>query len=42
MHGANMKIVIYLVWDGVEWIDLAQGRNNWLNFLNAVMKIRVV
>ena len=42
MHGANLQIVIYLVWDGVEWIYLAQDRNNWLAVLNAVMKIDVV
>jgi len=37
-----MKIVIYHVWDGVEWIDLAHDRNNWLAVLNAVKKTRVV
>jgi hypothetical protein len=26
---------------GIDWIDLVQGRDRWLAFLNAVMIIRV-
>jgi hypothetical protein len=25
---------------GVDWIDLAQGRNQWRAFVNTVMNIR--
>jgi hypothetical protein len=28
-------------WDGVNWIDLAQDRDQWRTFVNTVMNIRV-
>jgi hypothetical protein len=28
-------------WDGMDWIKLAQGRDQWRAFLNTVMNLRV-
>jgi hypothetical protein len=28
-------------WDGIDWIDLAQDRDQWKALVNAVMKLRV-
>jgi hypothetical protein len=27
-------------WDGVDWIDLAQDRDRWGAYVNAVMNLR--
>jgi hypothetical protein len=38
----NIKIVLREIgWDGMEWIDLAQDRDQWRAFENTVMKLRV-
>jgi hypothetical protein len=28
-------------WDGMDWIDLAQNRNQWRALVNRVMNLRV-
>jgi hypothetical protein len=28
-------------WDGIDWIDLAQDRDQWSALVNAVMNLRV-
>jgi hypothetical protein len=28
-------------WDGVDWIELAQDRNQWRALVNTEMKLRV-
>jgi hypothetical protein len=28
-------------WGGMDWIDLAQDRDQWMTLLNTVMKLRV-
>jgi hypothetical protein len=33
--------VIEIGWDGVDWIELAQGRNQWRALVNTVMNLRV-
>jgi hypothetical protein len=30
-----------IVWDGMDWIDLAQDRDQWRAIVNTVMKLRV-
>jgi hypothetical protein len=38
-----MKIVLRkIVWDGIDWIDLAQDRDQWRALVNAVMTFRVL
>jgi hypothetical protein len=38
----NIKIYIRRIgWDGVDWIDLAQDREQWGALVNTVMNLRV-
>jgi hypothetical protein len=38
----NIKMDLREVgWDGVHWIDLAQDRDRWRAYVNAVMNLRV-
>jgi hypothetical protein len=30
-----------LGWDGMDWIDLAQDRDQWMALVNTVMKLQV-
>jgi hypothetical protein len=36
----NVKIYLREIgWDGVDWIDLAQDRDQWRTLVNPVMKL---
>jgi hypothetical protein len=38
----NIKIDLREIgWDDVDWIDLAQGRDQWRILVNTVMNLRV-
>jgi hypothetical protein len=38
----NIKIdLIEIEWDDMDWIDLAQNRDQWRALVNTVMNIRV-
>jgi hypothetical protein len=38
----NIKVDLREVgWDGRDWIDLAQDRDRWRAYMNAVMNLRV-
>jgi hypothetical protein len=38
----NIKIDLREIrWDGVDWIDLAQDRDQWRAFASTVMNLRV-
>jgi hypothetical protein len=38
----NIKMDIREIeWDGVDWIDLAQDRDQWRALVNTVMNLRV-
>jgi hypothetical protein len=38
----NIKIDIRgIVWDGMDWIDLAQDRDQWKDLVDTVMNLRV-
>jgi hypothetical protein len=28
-------------WDGVDWIDVAQDRDQWMALMNTIMNLRV-
>jgi hypothetical protein len=28
-------------WDGVDWIDMAQDRDQWMAFVNTVFNLRI-
>jgi hypothetical protein len=30
-----------IVWDGIDWIDMAQDRDRWRALVNTVMNLRV-
>jgi hypothetical protein len=32
--------IVEIIWGGVDWIDLAQGRDKWRALVNAVMHLR--
>jgi hypothetical protein len=39
----NIKIDLGVIgWDGVDWIDLAQDRDQWRALVNTVMNLRVL
>jgi hypothetical protein len=39
---ANIKMDLREIeWDGIDWIDLAQNRDQWRALVNTVMNLRV-
>jgi hypothetical protein len=39
-HNIRMDLT-EIEWDGVDWIHLAQGRDQWRALVNTVMNLRV-
>jgi hypothetical protein len=37
----NIKMDLREIWGGVDWIDLAQDRDQWRPLVNTVMNLRV-
>jgi hypothetical protein len=38
----NTKVDLRVIgWDGIDWIDLAEDRDQWRSLMNTVMKLRV-
>jgi hypothetical protein len=38
----NIKVDIRVIrWDGVDWIDMAQDRDQWMGLVNTVLNLRV-
>jgi hypothetical protein len=38
----NIKIDLRdIEWEGMDWIDLAQDRDQWSDLVNTVMKLRI-
>jgi hypothetical protein len=38
---ANNYSVVAIGWDGVDWIEMAQDRNQWRALVNTVLNLRV-
>jgi hypothetical protein len=39
----NIKMdLIEIRWDGTDWIDLAQDRDQWRALLNAIMNFHII
>jgi hypothetical protein len=40
--GDNIKIDLREIgWDGMDWIDVAQDRDQWRSLMNTVMNLQV-
>jgi hypothetical protein len=38
----NIKMDLRAIeWDGMDWIDLGQVRDQWIAFVNTVMNLRI-
>jgi hypothetical protein len=37
----HFSFTVLLGWDGMDWIDLAQDRDQWRALVNTVMDLRV-
>jgi hypothetical protein len=37
----NIKMDLRIGWDGIDWIDLAQDRDQWRALVNMVINFRV-
>jgi hypothetical protein len=35
-------VLMQIGWDGMDWIDLAQNRDQWKALVNTVMNLRVL
>jgi hypothetical protein len=40
-HVGGWTIIKWIGWDGMDWIDLAQDRDQWRALVNTVMNFRV-
>jgi hypothetical protein len=38
----NIKIDFREIWDGMDWTDLAQDKEEWRALVNTVMNLRVL
>jgi hypothetical protein len=36
-----LKCILEIGWDGVNWMDMAQDRNQWRALVNTVLNLRV-
>jgi hypothetical protein len=36
-----LKYILEIGWDAMDWIDLAQDRDQWRAFVNPVMDLRI-
>jgi hypothetical protein len=41
VHNIKMDLRV-TVWDGMEWIELAQDRDQWMALVNTVMNLRIL
>jgi hypothetical protein len=41
MDNIKIDLVRKIGWDGMDWIHLAQDRDQWRDLVNTVMRIRV-
>jgi hypothetical protein len=37
----NIMVLREIGWDGMDWIDLAQNRDQWRAFVNTVMNLQL-
>jgi hypothetical protein len=37
----KLRLILERAWDGIDWIDLAQKRDQWRSLVNTVTKLRV-
>ena len=37
-----LEEILEIFWEGVYWLNLAQGRDKWRDLVNAVMKLYVI
>jgi hypothetical protein len=37
----NIKMDLRIGWDGMDWINMTQDRDQWMALVNTVMKLEV-